>query len=129
LKHEAIVILATLLSDHSVFMQDGEIACEGTPKGLKEEYGEMYQLRLLVNESAVSDLKHLIKKALSFLSATHVAQGNYKLNFEPRHIQAVTAFLKWAVNLRDSWAYCAATNWSRSQSTGWSAPSCLILPE
>jgi ABC-type multidrug transport system ATPase subunit len=108
LKHEAIVILAThymeeahLLSDHLVVMQDGKIACEGTPKGLKEEFGEMYQLRLLVNESAVSDLQQLIKKALPFLAATHVAQGNFKLNFEPRHIQAVTAFLKQAVNLRD----------------------------
>jgi ABC-type multidrug transport system ATPase subunit len=106
LKHNAIVILAThymeeahLLSDHLVIMQEGKIECEGTTKTLQADYGEMYQLKMLVKESTASQLQQLLKNSLPFLSATHVAQGSFKLSFEPQHIKAVSMFLKQAVNL------------------------------
>jgi ABC-type multidrug transport system ATPase subunit len=113
LKEGAIVILAThymeeahVLCDQLVIIQEGKLFCDGTPRELKQQYGELLQVRIDVKEHYTAQVKSLISQHVPDVTVVDVAKGNFKISFTEQEIPGVATFLHHAKSVPEfNWQF------------------------
>jgi ABC-type multidrug transport system ATPase subunit len=82
LKRDSVVILSThliqeahLLSDHTMFMQNGKITTHGSPRFLQESYGRVCQLKLTVNPEQEDVLQSYVQECVPSAEVVSQAPG------------------------------------------------------
>lgn len=69
---------AELLSDKLIILNDGEVACVGTPMQLKNSYGEGYRISMICDKTNINQVKVLMKVIMpdsTFLETSGTSGG------------------------------------------------------